>query len=453
MPTKPPPSKPGNRYTAISLFSGAMGLDLGLDRTGRFEILACVEKEKSFCDTIRANHAAGRLHPDLKVYQGDISQFDPLEILREAGLRPGELDVLVGGPPCQSFSTAGRRGTVQDPRGTLIWEYLRFVEAIRPKFFIMENVRGLLSAALRHRPIAQRKGKALDPDEVQGSVVRLFADDLQKIEGGPYHMDCFEVNAVNYGAPQLRERAIFIGNRFNASVDFPDPTHGPQAPSNVRTLFDRPQKLLPWRTLGDAIGGMKDPGDVVMDFSPRKKSFLELVPEGSNWRSLPLDKQQESMGRAWFAKGGRSGWWRRLSFDLPCPTLVTMPNHASTALCHPREVRALTLKEYAAIQEFPAEWEFSGTAQQQYAQVGNAVPVRLGEVAGMVVAREMDRLAAKSWKRERKAPDHYRIVYVQSHVRTRQWFKQGKTLVWADGGENAEATYEPPQTLRRVSAL
>ena len=197
------------KYRTISLFSGAMGLDLGLDRTGRFEILACLEKEKAFCDTIRTNRDAGRLPGDLRVYEGSITDFNPHQIMKECGLKPGDVDVLVGGPPCQSFSTAGRRGTVQDPRGTLVWEFLRFVEAMRPRFFIMENVRGILSAALRHRPIAKRKGEPLDPDEMPGSVVRLFADDLQKIEGSPYHMDCFEVNAVNYGAPQLRERAYF----------------------------------------------------------------------------------------------------------------------------------------------------------------------------------------------------------------------------------------------------
>jgi len=166
---------------------------------------------------------------------------------------------------------------------------------------------------------------------------------------------------------------------------------------------------------------------------------------------VPL--QKESMGKAWFAKGGRSGWWRRLSYDLPCPTLVTMPNHASTALCHPSEVRALSLREYGAIQEFPKDWEFCGTASQQYAQAGNAVPVRLGEIVGQVVAREMDGLAVRDWQPGPRAPEHYRVIYVQSHVRTRQWFKKGETFVWSDGEENEHATYEPPQTLRRVSAM
>jgi DNA (cytosine-5)-methyltransferase 1 len=449
------------KYKAISLFSGAMGLDLGLEKTERFELLACVEKEPSFCATIRTNQEQGRLPKKMHIFQGDICDLDPAEVLAACGLKPGELDVLVGGPPCQAYSTAGRRMATQDPRGTLLWQYLRFVDYMKPRFFLMENVRGLLSAALQHRPIAQRPEKGGPPlaaDELPGSVVRLFADDLQNLRGidaNGYHMDCFEVNAVNYGAPQLRERALFIGNRYNAIVNFPDPTHGPvNAPEILQTQLFGSGALKPWRTLRDALGHLKfSPEDVIMDFSPRKKSFLELVPPGSNWRSLPLDKQQESMGRAWFAKGGRSGWWRRLSYDLPCPTLVTMPNHAGTALCHPAEVRALSLKEYAAIQEFPPEWTFRGTASQQYAQVGNAVPVRLGEVAGEVIATELDNLHRQNWLVTAEKPADYRVVYVQSHIRTRQWFKGGKTLVWEDGENNALATYDPPQTLRKTSAI
>lgn len=141
------------KYSTISIFSGAMGLDVGLERTGRFEVLACVEKVPAFCQSIRTNRDAGRLRRDLRVFEGDITSLDPLAVLDAVGLKPGELDVLVGGPPCQSFSTAGRRQTVNDPRGTLLWQFLRFVEAMRPRFFLMENVRGLLSAEVKHRPI------------------------------------------------------------------------------------------------------------------------------------------------------------------------------------------------------------------------------------------------------------------------------------------------------------
>lgn len=445
-------------FRVVSLFSGGMGLDIGLEQTGRFRLLACVEREAAFCETIRANQKAGRLDPDLQVFEGDISELDPLAVLKSIGLKPGEVDLLVGGPPCQSFSTAGKRAATQDPRGTLLWQFLRFVEVMQPTFFLMENVRGLLSAALSHRPISKRPGKGgqpLRPEEEPGSVIRLFSHDLQNTPGGSYHMDCFEVNAVNYGAPQLRERALFIGNRFNAVVDFPDPTHGVVArdSDDQGRLFDEGADLLPWATLGDAIQGIDDPAPVIMDFSPRKKGFLAQVRPGSNWRSLPVNVQQESMGRAWHAKGGRSGWWRRLSFDLPCPTLVTMPNHASTALCHPTEVRALTLREYARVQEFPDDWVFCGKTMEQYAQAGNAVPVRLGRVAGEVIAANLEKLRARSWRAYGDKPASYRVVYVQSHVRTRQWYKDGETLVWHDGSDERKAAYAAPKTKRRTKHL
>ena len=442
------------KLKVISLFSGGMGLDLGLKETDRYELLACVEKVPAYCDTIRLNRDAGHLPANLKIYEGDISNIDPHEVLAATGLKPGELDVLVGGPPCQSFSTAGNRGTVQDPRGTLLWQFLKFVEVMQPKFFIMENVRGLISAALRHRPIADRppKGPELSFEEMPGSVMRLFSQDLQKLEGSAYHLDIFEVNAVNYGAPQIRERVLFIGNRFGAQVAFPDPTHGPLSTTQIADdLFSEPAQLKPWKTLRDVISGLDEQSPEVMDFSPRKKGFLSLVPEGSNWRSLPEEIQKESMGKAWLAKGGRSGWWRRLTMELPCPTLVTMPNHSSTSLCHPVHTRALSVREYARVQEFPDYWQFAGKTSDKYAQIGNAVPVRLGAVAGYVIADSYDRLKANGWEPLERAPEAFRIVYIQSHVRTRRWFKDGKTIVWDQETDNAN--YGKPTTKRLIKSL
>ncbi len=164
-------------YKVVSLFSGAMGLDVGLESTERFRVSACVESVPAFCDTIRRNIRSGHLDPTLRVFQGDIRQFDPYEVLDALGLEPGQLDLLVGGPPCQSFSTAGRRRTVQDPRGTLLWQFLRFVDAMKPKFFVMENVRGLLSAALSHRPISQRPekgGPPLRPDDAPAACISNY---------------------------------------------------------------------------------------------------------------------------------------------------------------------------------------------------------------------------------------------------------------------------------------
>ena len=445
------------RFKVISLFSGGMGLDLGLEATGHFEVVACVEKVPAFCETIRKNRDAGRLPRNLKVFEGDIRSIAAEDVLNAVGLKVGEVDLIVGGPPCQSFSTAGRRGTVQDPRGTLLWDFLRFVDACRPKFFLMENVRGLLSAGLMHRRIADRPEKGGAPlgiDEEPGSVVRLFARDLGLLKDCSYHLDIFEVNAVNYGAPQIRERALFIGNRLGTIVDFPNPTHGPASKNgsdgDLLGLFPE-QQLRCWVTLGDVIKGLKDDNPCLLDFSPRKKGYLSLIPPGSNWRSLPVELQKESMGKAWHAKGGRSGWWRRLTFDLPCPTLVTMPNHASTALCHPVETRVLSLREYGRIQEFPDEWEFCGSTSERYAQVGNAVPTRLGKVAGTVIADAL-RSSANAGGNGTVLPIEPRVVYLQSHVRTRQWFKDGEAVVWDDKNGSA-AAYSPPRTLRRVRTL
>jgi DNA (cytosine-5)-methyltransferase 1 len=273
---------------------------------------------------------------------------------------------------------------------------------------------------------------------------------MQNIEGVSYHVDCFEVNAVNYGAPQLRERALFIGNRFNEEIGFPGPTHGMTSPRQEdRSLFPIDGlHLMPWRTLGNAIRGLVEDDPVILDFSPRKKKYLSMVPPGGNWRSLPPDVQRESMGKAYFAKGGRSGWWRRLSYDLPCPTLVTMPNHASTSLCHPEEVRALSVREYCRIQGFPDEWQVCGTPTQQYAQIGNAVPVRLGEVAGEVIGQVLDALARRRWRPGSRMSQAFNLVYIKSHVRTRQWFKNGRAFRWKDGGDNRRSMYSPSTTTR-----
>ena len=449
--------KKAKRYTVLSLFSGGMGLDLGMESTGRFKLLATVEKEKVFCDTARLNQKRGLVAPDVRIVEGDISSLDPKQLMRDLGLKPGDLDVIVGGPPCQAFSTAGKRASVQDPRGTLLWQYLRFVEEFKPKMFLMENVRGLLSAALRHRPISSRPEKGglpLKADEMPGSVVRLFAKDLRAIHDAKYRVDCFEVNSVNYGAPQIRERALFFGNRYNAVIDFPEPTHGPSGFVSVDDELDLglSKKLIPWATIRDAISKLKDPDPEICDFSPRKKSFLEKVPEGGNWRCLPESLQKESMGGAWHAKGGRSGWWRRLNFDLPCPTLVTMPNHASTSLCHPVETRTLTVREYAAIQEFPPEWEFAGKPADKYKQIGNAVPTRLGKVAGEVLAKALDQLYSRGWKKYPEVDLDFRTVYMHSHVRTRQWFKDGEAIIWDEASAKSNSLGSKPRgKVRKAS--
>jgi len=288
----------------------------------------------------------------------------------------------------------------------MVYEFVRIVDETRPRAFIMENVRGMLSMSLRTKgdPAATEKETA------HGSLLR---DVIEKFEDIGYRVDCFVVNSVNYGAPQQRERVLLIGNREAKIVDFPQPTHS-----------NRPEDgLPPFKTLGDVIGnGFTDPDSSLLDFSPRKLRYLSMVPEGGNWRSLPIDVQKESMGKSWGLKGGRSAYWRRLSFAFPSPTVVTMPNHASTSMCHPTETRAITVGEAAAIQEFPPEWKFQGNTQSKFRQVGNAVPVRLGAVAGAVVRELLESEAVAGTTPES------RIVHIRPHVRTRSFWKNGVAL-------------------------
>lgn len=403
-----------------------MGLDIGLEKTGRFGTVCAVEVEEGYVNTILKNKSAGNLvNKNIKVLRKDLHVYEPTELMSELGISPGEVDLLTGGPPCQSFSTAGKRGTMQDQRGLLTDRFLDFVHALRPKMFLMENVRGLMSAGIRHRPIAERPkngGPPLTPEEEPGSVIRRF---IEKTDDD-YRIDCFEVNSVNYGAPQVRERVLLIGNRYGLKVNFPQPTH--YSPNKLEDFPDS----KPHCTLGSVISDLQNNNDEVLDFSPRKKEFLRLVPEGGNWRSIPEEKAKEIMKRAFFAKGGRSGWLRRLSFDLPAPTILTMPNHASTALCHPEETRALSLRECARIQGFPDEWVFDGTLQEKYAQVGNAVPIRLGEVAGDVMADYLDLILANHSSEiedEKLSYPKFTKEYINSHVRVRNWYKNGQAVV------------------------
>ena len=382
-----------------------MGLDLGLEDAGFCPIL-CNEIDETAVATIRRNR------PTLPVITDSVEKIGFAELCETAGMDLSGIDLVAGGPPCQAFSVFGQRRGINDGRGKLVFEFVRIISEVRPKMFIMENVRGLHSMPILPK---SNVSEGLPTDWAKnGSLMREIC---KRFEGIGYRVDCFLVNAVNYGAPQIRERLIFIGNRFNVRARFPPPEFSNRGEDG----------LPPFRTLGDVIGaGFDDPDPSMMDFSPRKLKYLSMVPPGGNWRSLPTNIQQESMGKSWYLKGGRSAYWRKLSMDFPCPTVVTMPNHAGTSMCHPTELRALTVGEMAAVQEFPSDWRFVGSPADRCRQIGNAVPIRLGVVAGKVARDLLDEIEHKGLKDA--APEQSTTTHVRPHVRTRTFFKAGRVF-------------------------
>ncbi len=348
----------------ISLFSGAMGLDLGLEAAG-FEAAGCLELDRKACTTIQTNR------PNLPVLCDDIQKWSGEKLLDAFRVTQAEIAFIAGGPPCPSFSTAGKRQSFSDPRGQVMFDFLRIVDEIRPPFFIMENVRGILSASLAHVPLLSRAGKEI-PEK--GSVLRLLNETFQKMG---YTVSVELVNAANYGVPQKRERVVFLGSRDGFQVTMPSGAYAKEP-----TLFSRR-----WRTLRDALEGLNDPDPAFIPFSKNRQRFLRLLKEGENWRSLPESMQAEALGGAYTSTGGRVGFFRRLRFDEPAPTVPTSPVQKSTCLCHPTELRPLSVKEYARVQQFPDEWRFHGSVVDRYRQIGNAVPVGLGYTIGMALRR------------------------------------------------------------------
>lgn len=363
------PAEP--RPPAISLFSGAFGLDLGLERGG-LDVRAAVECQHNAVATLERNR------PGIAIARR-IESVPTAELLERAHLRVGEPFAISGGPSCQAFSTAGQRGSLEDPRGTMFREFLRVVSEARPQFFVMENVRGVLSAAVRHRPL-NRRGPGcspLDPDEELGSAFRLIVNELRDTG---YYVVFGVVNAADYGVPQTRERVVFLGSRDGRDVRIPAPTHS----------RDGEDGLPRWRTLRDALAGLHDTQPTYTRLSPFKRRYMERIPEGGNWRDLPTRSQRIALGGAYESWGGRSGFFRRLAWDRPAPALTTRPDSKATMHCHPTETRPLSIREYARVQQFPDDWEFVGSVPQQYVQIGNAVPVGLGEALGRALLAAAD---------------------------------------------------------------
>lgn len=357
--------KKHTKPVALSFFSGAMGLDLGLEKAG-FDIRLACENDKYCRQTIELNK------PDIALL-GDINNYSAIEVLKNAGLsKEDDVDLIVGGPPCQAFSTAGKRNGLNDERGNVFLKYLDLALEIKPKYIVIENVRGLLSCPLQHRPHDQRGTEFpdLSSDELRGGALNFILDRL-RTSNYSYSFNLY--NAANFGTPQTRERVIIICSRDGIKPPYLVPTH------SESKEFGLPK----WKTFRNAVKGIKDCHH--LNFPEKRLQYYRQLKSGENWRSLPIEIQKQALGKSFYSGGGKTGFLRRLSWDKPSPTLVTHPAMPATDLAHPVEDRPISIEEYKRIQEFPDSWQLAGPLIQQYKQIGNAVPIGLGHALGKLV--------------------------------------------------------------------
>lgn len=350
---------------ALSFFSGAMGLDLGIEKAGFHVRLAC-EVDRYCRQTIALNR------PDTALL-GDIHEYNGQDVRRCAGLEDqDDIDLIVGGPPCQAFSTAGKRQGLSDERGNVFLKYLDLALELRPKYLVIENVRGLLSCPMAHRPHHLRGAgfPDLSEDELKGGALNFI---LSKLNQSGYRYAFNLYNAANFGAPQIRERVIIICSRDGQEPPYLIPTHSENGE------FGLPK----WKTLKMCIGKITQHHH--LNFPEKRLKYYRLLKPGQNWKNLPEDLQKEALGQSYYAGGGKTGFLRRLAWNKPSPTLVTHPAMPATDLAHPEEDRPLSIEEYKRIQEFPDHWILAGPLIQQYRQVGNAVPLSLGYAVGHLV--------------------------------------------------------------------
>ena len=324
-----------NEPIALSFFTGAMGLDLGIEKAGFKTLLAC-EVDKASRKTITRNK------PDIALI-GDIRDYTAEEIREKAGLGANdEIDLVVGGPPCQAFSTAGKRKGFEDERGNVFLTFIDRILELRPKYAVIENVRGILSAPLSHRPHNQRGSEFQDLNfsELKGgallNIVNILRDNGYGISFNLY-------NAANFGTPQKRERVIILASRTGEKLPYLTPTHSENGE------FGLPK----WKSFRNAVSNMKTDSENHVNFPEKRLKYYRMLGPGEYWKNLPIETQKEAMGKSFYSGGGKTGFFRRLAWDKPSPTLVTHPAMPATDLAHPEKNRPLSIEEYKRIQQFP----------------------------------------------------------------------------------------------------
>lgn len=324
------------KYKIVDLFSGVGGLSLGFEENN-FDLIFANDNDKLAGETFIHNH------PNTKFFCGDIKELSTEKLSNYINT---EVDVIVGGVPCQSFSMAGYRirkkvDNSSDPRHYLFKEFIRVVKTLKPKVVIIENVKGILSS---------HKGK-------------IKEEIITELENLGYNVDFKVLNSADFGVPQLRERVIFMGNRLGKENIFPEPTHSKDN----------------YVSVGEALKDIPN-----LNHEPRilegvTLERVKLIKPGQNWQSLPKELQ---------TKSNHSGAYGRLDPKKPSRTLTTRFDSPPVGyVTHPTENRTLTVREGARIQSFPDNFEFKGNRMAQYKQVGNAVPVGLSRALSKAVRK------------------------------------------------------------------
>lgn len=324
-----------NDKTFIEVCAGAGGLSKGFMDNG-FVPLLLNDFDKYCCNTLEQNH------PDANIFYGSMTDIDV------TSYKNMDVDVLMGGVPCQSFSQAGKRLGIEDERGKLMMSFIKMVSEIEPKVFLIENVKGLAT----HN---------------SGDTLKYIIEELENI--GLYNIQYSVLNANDYGVPQNRERLIIVGTRSDLEGEFEYPEVQEVKPVLKDVLTDCPS----------SIGAV---------YNEEKCKLFEQIPQGGCWVNLPEDLQKSYLGNSYMSGGGKRGILKRLDMEKPSLTLLTTPSQKQTERCHPIETRPLQTLEYARIQTFPDDYKFSGSMNQIYKQIGNAVPVNLASA----IAKEIKKV-------------------------------------------------------------
>ena len=316
------------RPTFIEVCAGGGGLSSGLMKAG-FVPLLLNDNNADCCKTLNKNH------PGTNVVLGSMDHIDYSKYI-------GKVDLLTGGVPCQSFSQAGLRKGLDDPRGDLMFKFIDILKLVKPKVFMIENVKGLLT---------HNKGETIKEIIEMINVSNL------------YNINYKCLDASKYNVPQKRERVFIVG-----------------VLKTNNNIFNFPEECSTRKVLKDVLCDVPDsPGS---KYPQEKINLFNMIPQGGCWVNLPEDIQKKYLGNSYNSGGGKRGILRRLSMNEPSLTLLCTPSQKQTERCHPLEERPLTIREYGRIQTFDDDYKFVGSVSSQYKQIGNAVPVELARQIG-----------------------------------------------------------------------